>query len=155
MSKPKILDDRFWSKVQKSDGCWIWQASRQEFGHGLFRYSGKLYKAHRLAYEDRHGPIPVGLIVRHKCDNPPCVNLDHLEIGTRADNNRDRDERGRHVVLRGEDHGKHILTEEAVREIRRTPRAPGVCRLLADKYGVALGTIYNVRSRSDLWTGVA
>jgi hypothetical protein len=146
----RILTERFWSKVAKSDGCWEWTGCKQQYGHGLFRVNGVLVKAHRFSYEQANGPIPEGLIVRHKCDNPPCVRPDHLELGTRADNNRDRDERGRHVALKGEDHGNAVLTREQVEEIR-SATGYGICASLAQKHGVSKNYIYQLRCRKDLW----
>ena len=64
-------------------------------GYGSFSVDGKSCPAHRVAFELTHGPIPEGQVVRHKCDVPGCCNPAHLELGTSADNNRDRDERGR------------------------------------------------------------
>lgn len=87
--------DRFWSKTQYSPGCWEWTANALKSGYGRFKLDGKQMYAHRVAYELMVGLIPPGVKVRHKCDNPPCVNPDHLELGTHADNMRDRDERGR------------------------------------------------------------
>lgn len=155
---PEPIEKRFWAKVRKGepDECWEWQACRQEFGHGLLRIPGKVEKAHRVSWTLANGPIPDGLIVRHKCDNPPCVNPAHLELGTRADNVRDRDGRGRHVAFHGVNHPMARLTEDAVREIRRTPRGYGVCRGLAEKFGVALGTVYQLRNAaSRTWPGVS
>ena len=93
--KSRSDEERFWAKVEKSGECWIWTASRRGKGYGLVRFRGRNAQAHRASYEMHNGPIPDGAVVRHKCDNPPCVNPDHLELGTVADNNRDMSERGR------------------------------------------------------------
>jgi hypothetical protein len=93
--------ERFWSYVDKSgpNGCWIWTRARQPRGHGVF--GGRLpvtetsHLAHRLAYALVRGPIPASLILRHKCDNPPCVNPDHLTPGTVKENTWDMIDRGR------------------------------------------------------------
>jgi hypothetical protein len=87
--------DRFWSKVQKSDACWIWAASRDDKGYGTFGFDGVVQKAHRVAYQLSVGPIPDGAHILHSCDNPPCVNPAHLRVGTRSDNMRDKVARGR------------------------------------------------------------
>jgi hypothetical protein len=78
------------------DECIEWHGYRDKDGYGTV-YVGnyKTVRAHRHVYEECIGPIPNGLILRHKCDNPPCVNPNHLEPGTQKDNARDRDERGR------------------------------------------------------------
>ena len=102
-----------------------------------------LKMAHRLAWEKKHGPIPDGIKVRHRCDNPPCINLDHLELGTQADNVRDMDERGRRRALRGERGTNHKLTEEQAREILCGTDTASV---LAARYGVTQSTIRAVRS---------
>lgn len=82
------------------NGCWEWRGPRSARGYGsLNTADGRLY-AHRVAYELHNGPIPDGLVVRHKCDNPPCVNPNHLEIGTQLDNIQDSVERGRNRNLR-------------------------------------------------------
>jgi len=90
MPNKTTLNDIF-EKIEKTESCWIWRGNIDHKGYG--RISQK--KTHRWSYEFYKGPIPKGYVVRHKCDNPPCLNPDHLEIGTRADNNRDRHERKR------------------------------------------------------------
>lgn len=91
--------DRFWSKVTKTDGCWVWAASRGRQGYGHFDLDGKIEKAHRVAYQLVLGPIPDGAFILHSCDNPPCVNPAHLRVGTHVDNMRDMVERQRHPSL--------------------------------------------------------
>ena len=118
---------RFWDKVKKSDRCWEWTAGRYVSGYGTFRHKNKSYYAHRMSYEFVIGPIPQGKHVLHKCDNPPCVNPDHLFIGTPLDNARDRAAKGRQVLnlknlrkaLPGEGHYNAKLTWEKVRSIRK------------------------------------
>ena len=92
--------DRFWSKVDKTEGlgpegtCWGWTAYTDKKGYGAFRQERKMWLAHRFSYTISI-ENPEELCVLHKCDNPPCVNPDHLFLGTYADNNRDRDNKGR------------------------------------------------------------
>lgn len=91
-----VIENRFWTKVDVRDGCWSWRAARNPKGYGVFSCEGRTVSAHRFSYELYNGPIPSGMVVRHKCDNPPCVNPDHLELGTQADNERDKINRGRY-----------------------------------------------------------
>ena len=135
--------------------CWLWTAAKRNFGYGGVRIAGKTLGAHRAAYEAKNGAGSAdGLMVRHKCDVPACVNPAHLEIGTLADNNRDTVERGRHA--RGESHGRAKLTEADVREIRtsyvRGSSEFGVCAL-ARRFGVATSGISDIVNRK-LWTHV-
>lgn len=91
------LDDIGWEVTDA--GCWEWRGARNDSGYGDLTLGRQgLYNArvHRLMYERFIRPIPDGLIVRHKCDNPPCVNPDHLEVGTYQDNSDDMIKRGRH-----------------------------------------------------------
>lgn len=87
-----MLGPRFWSKVEKTEGCWIWTAARNAKGYGYFRIGGRTRKAHRLAYEDANGPVADGLVLDHLCRTPSCVRPDHLEAVTSAENTR----RGEH-----------------------------------------------------------
>lgn len=86
--------------IVTSSECWEWKGPRNDAGYGLFtlvRMGYDKVRAHRVMYEERHGETPKGLLIRHRCDNPPCVNPDHLLIGTQAQNASDMRERGRRL----------------------------------------------------------
>lgn len=88
--------ERFLSKVDKSSCCWLWKAHKTPTGYGRFMMKGiKNLTAHRASYMLFVGSIPTGMLVCHSCDNPSCVNPEHLWLGSCADNVRDRDQKGR------------------------------------------------------------
>lgn len=90
--------DRFWQKVRKSDGCWEWTARVSPEGYGEF-WDDRNVRAHRFSWSLVNGPIPDGLMVCHRCDNPRCVRPDHLFLGTNRENIRDMMAKGRHSVM--------------------------------------------------------
>ncbi len=97
MKLNETFADRFWSKVEVGEGCWVWTGSRLRLGYGRI-YSGVsnvVVQAHRASYEIHHGPIPDGMFVMHTCDNPPCVNPTHLRLGTPLENHGDMRAKGR------------------------------------------------------------
>jgi hypothetical protein len=114
--------ERHGGKIEFSgpDDCWLWNAGRFHDGYGRVRVSRKMRRAHRMGWEAENGPIPQGMVIRHKCDTPLCVNPAHLELGTQADNVRDCVERGRSRfgVTQGAASGMAKLTEAAVVAIR-------------------------------------
>lgn len=136
------VHQRFWSKVQRSEGCWTWLASKSRRGYGQFNYQGRSVQAHRLAYQFAVGPIPEGMQVCHHCDNPPCVNPTHLFLGTNGDNVRDCVQKGRH----GFDPQAKITRADA-ETIRRRYAAGGVTqRGLGREYGITHGEVWNILS---------
>lgn len=86
------IADRFWPKVQKTDVCWLWIGATSA-GYG--RIGRGRAKDHEVSWELHNGPVPHGLWVLHKCDNPPCVRPDHLFLGTQSDNMKDAEAKGR------------------------------------------------------------
>lgn len=80
------------------DGCILWTGTLDEDGYGRLFVRRRRWRAHRLAWTLERGPIPPGLVVMHRCDQPSCVRVDHLELGTQAENLRDRDRKRRTVV---------------------------------------------------------
>jgi hypothetical protein len=130
--------------------CKIWNGPRQVFGHGTISIAGKRALVHRTAWEAERGSIPDGLDCLHNCpggDNPACWNVEHLWLGTQADNNADRDEKGRHIALLGEAHGGARLTEGQVSAMRQDRRA--YAEIAAD-YNLSEGHVGDI-VRGDNW----
>src|SRR6476620_542625 len=107
---------RFESKITKTDSCWIWGGGIKSKGYGYLYIKRSSFTAHRVSYSLYVGNCD-NLLVLHKCDNPPCVNPDHLFLGTDLDNATDRMNKGRFRSLHGEENGSSKLTELQVREI--------------------------------------
>lgn len=114
------FEERFWAKVKKlSDmDCWEWTACKNKKGYGALVRDGKGRIASRESWMLANGPIPKGLCVLHRCDNPPCVNPSHLFLGTAKDNALDALQKGRLVVPKGEQHWKCRLSIKQVIKIR-------------------------------------
>lgn len=140
---------RFWEKVNKTSGCWLWTACTGSAGYGQFHISTARGRApaHRVSWEIAHGAIPPGLWVLHRCDTPPCVNPEHLSLGTAA-HNRDamvRKGRGNYGAAGppGAQNGWAKLGEEQAQAILTSSELGTV---LAERYGVTPQTVYGVRN---------
>lgn len=146
-SKPGDPVATFWSRVQKSDGCWNWQGSFSPKGYGTIWVSGTHKRAHRYSYELHFGPFDQSLVVMHSCDNRACVNPAHLSLGTQAENIADMDRKQRRGAATGELHGMAKLTPEQVIKIREDSRMHS--QIAAD-YGIVSCTVSAIKARR-LW----
>ena len=126
---------RFEDKVDKSGDCWVWTAATR-VGYGAFWYEGRQLGAHRIAWMLKHGEMPPDdMLICHHCDNPACVNPDHLFIGTFADNNRDAWEK---------DRGKNQWDGKVTKEVQRL-HADGVSAIeIINKTGYSRTHVYRV-----------
>ncbi len=125
-----------YSKVNLVSGCIEWTGYKT-FGYGKIRVGKNKIRAHRAAYLVYKGKIPKGMLVCHKCDNPSCVNPDHLFLGTALDNAKDRDSKGRNGTIK--------LTDIDVKNIRLDPRKTSI---LAKEYGVSPVHICRIRRKA-------
>lgn len=138
--KPTPLEGRFWAKVQKTEGCWLWTGAKNEHGYGRIGLDHKAVQATHTSWFLAHGYWPRFLC--HSCDTPACVRPDHLFEGDHEINAADRDQKGRGKPfrgerIRGEAISKAKLTEAAVKEIRRLRSQEGLTqRELARAFGV-------------------
>ena len=126
--------------------CILWDKYRdKKSGYGIASVRGKLVKAHRLAWESANGPIPAGLFVLHRCDNPPCVNPEHLFVGTQTDNMRDCRDKGRNKYpdTRGTKHGMSKLSDDDVRKIRGMAAASSQ-QAIARHFGISQERVHSV-----------
>lgn len=138
--------ETFFKKIRKTiSGCWHFTGPLNSHGYGAVGFHGKVIGAHRLSYILTRGEIPNGLLVCHKCDNPKCVNPDHLFIGTYKDNAQDMIKKGRRGAghIHGENHWNARLNNKQVSFIRQSSLS---AKNLAIAFGVSLSVIYTVRS---------
>lgn len=129
---------RFWLQVTKSEGCWLWTGSLAQHGYGQFSRANRGIRAHRYAWEAERGLVPAGKVVRHKCHNRACVRVEHLELGSHADNMRDMTSAGRQA--RGDKTASRAgsgLGWEGARAIRSLVASGLKQREVARRFGVS------------------
>jgi hypothetical protein len=135
---------RFWSKVRlHPTECWLWQASTTSgpMSYGTFWIDGRSELAHRVGWSMVNGSIPVGIDILHSCDTPLCIRPSHWFPGTRAQNNLDRDRKGRQA--RGESNGRAKLKLADVIAIRASNEKHAV---IAAHYGLSYDYINAIKS---------
>lgn len=115
---PKAWNDHFAGKVEPIRECLVWTKGKDDDGYGATYFNSKQWSAHRLSFHLAFGGIPPKKWVLHKCDNPSCVNPNHLFVGTGKDNVHDCIKKGRWIVVRGQDRSFAVLTNEDVAKIR-------------------------------------
>lgn len=162
------IEERFWTKVDKSagpEGCWLWTGCKIHHGYGMLNTGGKHGQnklAHRISWELHHSePIPEGMEVLHRCDNPSCVNPAHLFLGTQKDNVADMISKHRSpygkcfykIAACGEANHAHKLTAADVLEIRAACAKGETQRSVALRYGVAQSTIGKIANR-ERWSHI-
>lgn len=142
MQVTRDLAERFWPKVLKTDGCWLWQAAKLPKGYGRIGIGGKYggyMLAHRASWELHFGKIPERMFVCHRCDTTSCVRPDHLFLGTQRDNMLDCHNKGRH--------GLTTMTAERVRELRQRRLAGTTLAALAVLYGISKSSVAQIARR--------
>lgn len=137
------IEQRFWDRVQKTDGCWHWAGFLNQDGYGLLSRGDQKVGAHRLSWQIHNGEIPAGMNVCHRCDNPQCTRPDHLFLGTQRQNMQDCASKGRVFIReqRGAMNASARLTDENARMIRERYAAGELQRGLANEFNVSLTVI--------------
>ena len=150
------MDERFWRKVNKTGSCWLWTGAHLAHGYGQVRRNKLGILAHRYSWMLRHGPIPDGLNVLHKCDVRACVNPEHLFLGTQKQNVDDMLRKGResHVAKApGVRNGNVKLTEADVARMRALYRCGYTYERLAVEFGVSFAQAGRIVKR-EAWKHV-
>jgi hypothetical protein len=133
-------------EVDPATGCWNWTRSKNTEGRATIRRGGLNVYAYRVVYGLLREPIPANLLACHSCDNPSCINPDHVFVGTIADNNLDMTVKGRAAT--GEKQPAHKMTEDAVREARHMRSAGWTYESIAKHFGVSYATAHRVANRA-------
>lgn len=144
------LHQRFDQKVHRTEGCWLWTGAlgggKWDGRYGQIKHAGRTLAAHRVSFELHKGEVPAGMHVMHRCDNPRCVNPEHLSLGTHLDNMRDMYSKGRRVAATGLRSAAGKLSDGQKAFIRSMRDVPA--HLLADPMGVSSVRINQIRRES-------
>lgn len=142
--KPEVQRNYVWNRVPpleryevQPNGCWHWMGCRINNGYGHVQIDKRRWLAHRLFYEEFIGPLEPGKLACHRCDNPRCVNPEHLFAGWPADNTQD-------AVAKGRLEGGGRLSDEQAAEIYR---AHGFYREIAQRYGISVSLVLQIKQR--------
>lgn len=127
-------------------GCWVWLGNFYSNDYGYFSYKCKKVVAHRVSYILHKGEIPEGLLVCHSCDNPWCVNPEHLFLGTPKDNMQDMIKKGRRKI-------SNKLSVEQVKEIRQLRSSGMKYRIIAEKFNMTIRYIMAI-TRLETWKNI-
>lgn len=148
--RQEALAASFWGRVDKTSLCWLWTGSRNGGGYGLMNIQWKAgaEAAHRISYFLHFGEIPDGMVIMHVCDNPACVNPEHLRLGTNADNARDCAMKGRTFRSIGSKSGKAKLTEGLVLHAMNKIAAGLSFKAAAKECGVSHFTLRRIEDGS-------
>lgn len=151
----------FEDRIDKTGHCWEWIGPKDRDGYGQLTLGkrGTQVRAHRYSWELSNGPIPEGMFVLHRCDNPSCVNPRHLFLGTQTDNMRDMVAKGRGPDVSGESNPRAKLSREDVRQIirhaRHVPHHKGLTHQeLAKRFGVSKSLISQI-AQKRIWREIA
>lgn len=142
-------EERFFRQVRKTDGCWLWMGGRDQDGYGIFKgeVGGVMFvRAHRFSHAFHTGDLLHGMHILHSCDNPSCVNPDHLSSGTNADNMRDKIAKGRARAAPGDKSGRAVLSEAQAIAIMKDARAT---TQIAAEYNVTAATVRDIKNRNS------
>ena len=150
--------NRFFAKFKKSEsGCWEWQAAKDKDGYGVFAYQNSSWRAHRWSYCAFIEDLGTDKFILHACDNPKCVNPEHLSLGTHQDNEDDKTSKGRRPSQAGEINSQSILTTKDVVAIkvilRRHRTSRGIVKFIAEWFGVTPQCVSNIKS-GNTWSEV-
>lgn len=143
---------RFWKKVDKAGGCWMWTGGKTKAGYGMFNVrdeSGRFrcVLAHRVSWVLEHGSGPGETYVCHSCDTPSCVNPAHLFLGSPADNSADSIRKGRRPSFAAEKNGRAVLTRECAEKIRSIYSRGGIRIVdVAGMFGVSYSQAWRIIS---------
>lgn len=152
--RPKTDAERFWSRVVQQDGCWDWRGTFNSNGYAYVHSGGVSGPASRVSWRLRHGEIPPGLAVCHRCDNPRRTRPDHLFLGTQRENVRDAIAKRRHVAPKGEANGKARLTAALVISLRAEFAGGDTVAVIARRHGLSYTTA-SAAIKGESWSHVS
>lgn len=137
---------RFESKIRKTDSCWEWSGAPSPDGYGHFWDGESVKPAHRVSYRQYIGPLVPGLVICHRCDNPKCVNPEHLFQGTHADNVADREAKGRGWIKKGKLHHR-LMAKLSEAEVINIFKSKQPSRLLMLQYNISQVQIDRIKTK--------
>jgi hypothetical protein len=155
MAPPLIpIEQKLLRYVVAGNGCWNWIATKDRDGYGLLtHHRGKQIRAHRASYEFHVAKIPTGLFVCHSCDNPSCVNPEHLFVGTSKENTRDMIDKNRRPVLCGEKHPNAKLTNDQVAQIKQLRSENRLLKDIANQFNISFQTVSSI-TKGTTWNNI-